>query len=206
MHPIRSAPFPFLAATVAMAVSAFAESPDDGTPAPVHPADAWELTLESGYSWNIGSNTPIDYEIVPSQLTLRAPATLNGWEDESGARLVVRTRVSLLAKTVTVGPESYYLGLAGAPSVEYWFPSAKTSLFFSIGGGAGITDSTRVVGGQGQDFTLNWFAHLGLRREISPRLSLLSGAYFIHHSNGGQTTPNPGIDALGFTVGFGWQF
>jgi hypothetical protein len=35
---------------------------------------------------------------------------------------------------------------------------------------------------------------------------VLGGAYFIHHSNGGQTSPNPGIDALGFTIGMGWQF
>jgi hypothetical protein len=63
-----------------------------------------------------------------------------------------------------------------------------------------------VPGGQGQDFTLNWFAQLGLRRELTENLSLLGGAYFLHHSNGGQTSPNPGIDALGFTVGLGWTF
>ena len=171
-----------------------------------HPADAWELTLESGYTWNIGSNTPIDYEIVPTQLTLRTPTHLTWWEDESGARLVVRGRYSLMMETITVGPESYYLGISGAPSIEYWFADAKTSLFFSIGGGVGLTDSTRVPGGQGQDFTLNWFTNLGLRREIAKDLSLLAGAYFVHHSNGGQTNPNPGIDALGFTVGLGWQF
>ena len=60
--------------------------------------------------------------------------------------------------------------------------------------------------GQGQDFTLNWFSQFGIRQEIAPNLSVLGGAYFIHHSNGGQTSPNPGIDALGFTIGLGWQF
>lgn len=171
-----------------------------------HPADAWELTLESGYTWNVGSNTPIDYEIVPTQLTLRTPTHLSWWEDENGARLVVRGRFSLMMETFTVGPESGYLGLSGSPSIEYWFPDAKTSAFFCIGGGIGLTDSTNVPGGQGQDFTLNWFAHLGLRREIAEDLSLLGGVYFVHHSNGGATTPNPGIDALGFTVGLGWRF
>ena len=173
---------------------------------PVHPADAWELVLESGYAWNVGSNTAIDYEIVPTQLTLRAPATLNWWEGSDGSRLVVRSRVSLMMESIVVGPETYYLGLSGAPSIEYWFPEERTSLFFSIGGGAGLTDSTAVPGGQGQDFTLNWFAQLGVRQEIAENLSVLASTYFVHHSNGGQTSPNPGIDALGFTLGLGWQF
>jgi hypothetical protein len=171
-----------------------------------HPSNAWELTLESGYLWNVGSNTTIDYEIVPTQLTLRTPVQWSWWEDENGARLVVRSRFSLMMETFTTGPETGYLGLSASPSIEYWFPDEKTSAFFCIGGGVGLTDSTNVPGGQGQDFTLNWFAHLGLRREIAKDLSLLGGAYFVHHSNGGQTNPNPGIDALGFTIGFGWRF
>ncbi|BCX47662.1 lipid A3-O-deacylase [Haloferula helveola] len=178
------------------------------TPAPAvaHPAEAWELTLESGYAWNVGSNTPIDYQIIPTQLTLRTPVQWSWWEDEHGARLVVRSRFSLMMEVFAAGPETGYLGLSAAPSIEYWFPDEKTSLFFSIGGGIGMTDSTNVPGGQGQDFTLNWFAHLGLRREIGENVSLLGGPYFVHHSNGGQTSPNPGIDALGFTIGVGWRF
>lgn len=171
-----------------------------------HPSEAWELTLESGYLWNIGDNTPLDYEIVPTQLTLRTPAQLHWWEDENGARLIVRGRYSLMMETFTVGPESGYLGISGAPSIEYWFADAKTSAFFSIGGGVGITDSTYVRGGLGHDLTLNWFWNLGLRRELTDDLSVLGGAYFVHHSNGGRTKPNPGIDALGFTLGLGWRF
>ncbi|MBB5349907.1 hypothetical protein HNR46_000128 [Haloferula luteola] len=171
-----------------------------------HPSDTWEITTETGYLWNIGHNTSIDYEIVPTQLTFRTPAQLFWWEGEDGARLIVRGRYSLMMEYFTVGPETGYLGISGAPSVEYWFPGSTTSAFFSIGGGLGLTDSTRVPGGQGQDFTLNWFANLGLRQELTECLSLLGGAYFVHHSNGGQTSPNPGIDALGFTVGLGYRF
>ena len=58
----------------------------------------------------------------------------------------------------------------------------------------------------GQDFTLNWFSQLGIRQSITEDLSILGSAYFTHHSNGGMTDPNPGIDALGFTVGLGWKF
>ena len=33
-----------------------------------------------------------------------------------------------------------------------------------------------------------------------------AGVMFQHMSNGGQTNPNPGIDALGFTFGGSWAF
>ena len=45
-----------------------------------HPADTWEeWTLESGYLWNVGNNTDIDYEIIPTQLTLRSPVVWTWW-------------------------------------------------------------------------------------------------------------------------------
>ena len=171
-----------------------------------HPSDTWEWTLESGYLWNIGSNTDINYEIIPTQLTLRSPVAWTLWEDDAGAKIVVRNRFSALFESITVGPEDLYVGLAAAPSVEYWFPSQKTSVFFSLGGGFGWTDSSGGEQGLGQDFTFNWFSQLGLRQKITEKISLLGGLYFIHHSNLGLTDPNPGIDALGFTLGCAWTF
>lgn len=170
------------------------------------PWDTWEWTLESGYLVNVGNNTDIDYEIAPTQLTLRLPAHWTIWQNEEGARILFRPRYSLLMESIIEGPEDYYLGANASPSIEYWFPNRQTSIFFSIGGGIGVTNSTDIEGGQGQDFTLNWFTHLGVRQAISENTSILAGAYFIHHSNGGQTDPNPGIDALGATIGIGWQF
>lgn len=171
-----------------------------------HAADRWEITLQSGYTSGIGNNTPLDYEIIPTQLVLRSPMMFEFWSGENGARFLLRNRFALLAESIVKGPESYYLGVSAAPSIEYWFPNGETSLYFAIGGGIGLTDSTRVVGGQGQDFTLNWFSELGIRQQIAKDLSIMGGLYFLHHSNGGQTTPNPGIDAIGVTLGFGWQF
>ncbi len=173
---------------------------------PAHPAEAWELTLESGYLWNVWDRNPLDYEIIPTQLTLRSPVVFDWWENEEGARLVVRHRFSLLGEIFTEGPEDYYIGLAAAPSIEYWFPSQKTSLFLSIGGGLGLTNSTDVPDGQGQDFTFNWFTQFGIRQALCDQVSFLGGIYYLHHSNGGQTDPNPGIDAIGFTIGLGWRF
>jgi lipid A 3-O-deacylase len=172
----------------------------------LHPADRWEFTLESGYLWETGSNTSINYEIVPTQFTFRSPAMWSWFAKDDGSRFVLRNRFALITESITQGPEDYYIGLSAAPSFEYWFPGAKTSIFCSVGGGIGLTDSTYVYDGLGQDFTLNWFAQLGVRHEIAKNLSILGGAYFTHHSNGGMTSPNPGIDATGFTVGIGWQF
>ena len=175
--------------------------------AAAHPADEWEFVLESGYLKNIGNNTPIDYEIIPTQLTFRSPVMWNLLDGGDGSKLVVRNRFAGIFETFVRGPEDYYLGLSAAPSLEYWFPSEKTSLFFSIGGGFGWTNSSGGDGGgMGQDFTLNWFSQLGIRQSITEDLSILGSAYFTHHSNGGMTDPNPGIDALGFTVGLGWKF
>ena len=170
------------------------------------PADCWEFTLESGYLWQAGDNTDAGYEIIPTQLTLRSPVVWTWWKDENGAEIVVRNRFSALVETFTRGPEDYYLGAAAAPSLEYWFPSGKTSAFFSIGGGAGWTNSAGGTDGQGQDLSFNWFMQLGLRREVAQNLSVLGGVYFIHHSNLGLTDPNPGIDALGFTIGISRRF
>jgi hypothetical protein len=35
------------------------------------------------------NNSPLDYEIIPTQLTLRLPIVWILWEDEAGAKLVV---------------------------------------------------------------------------------------------------------------------
>ena len=173
---------------------------------PAHPSDTWEFTLESGYLRNIGNNTAIDYEIVPTQLTLRSPIVFTLWEDSLGAKLVVRNRFSALFESIVSGPEDYYVGVAGAPSLEYWFPSASTSIYFSIGGGLGWTNSSGGTDGLGQDLTFNWFSQLGICHRLSENLTILGGPYFIHHSNLGLTDPNPGIDALGVTVGCSWRF
>ncbi len=164
----------------------------------------WEWSVESGYLWGLGTNTDADYEIIPTLLTMRSPVVWTLWEGADGDSLVVRSRYSLLLEAFTKGPEDYYIGLAAAPSIEYDFASGENTLFFSIGGGAGWTNSAGGNAGQGQDFTLNWFAQFGMRHELTENLSLFSSIFFIHHSNGGMTDPNPGIDALGFTLGLNW--
>ena len=180
--------------------------------APVIPADpqvvSWQrhcIDIETGMIWNVGSNTPINYRIVPTQISWRSPAI---WKKDfgGGSKLVLRNQVSLIADWVEFGPEDYYFGLSAAPSIEWWSADDRWSIYASIGGGAGFTNSTDVPGGQGQDFTYNWFVKSGVRYQFDQNFGVYGGAYFQHLSNRGATNPNPGIDALGFTMGVSFTF
>ena len=162
------------------------------------------LDFETGFLWQI-RNVTLDYQFLTTQGSWRSPAFFeHTFENES--TFVVRGRVSLIGTAILEGPENHYFAFSVAPSFEWWSPNQKWSLFFAVGGGAGFIDSTDVVGGQGQDFTFNWFANLGLRYQLNDHFSVHGGALFQHLSNGGATNPNPGLDVLGFSVGVGYSF
>jgi len=174
-------------------------------PAPPRPWETRALTVETGLLWNIGTGTPLAYRLVPAQLSWRSRA-LFGREFADGSRIVVRHRLTLLADWIQQGPESHYVGFSGSPSVEWWDKTGTWSLFTGAGGGFGLLDSRGVRGGQGQDFTLNWFIRGGVEIAAAKGRSFSAGIMYQHMSNGGQTKPNPGIDALGFTLGHSWRF
>ena len=188
-----------LAASLALAAASAAHGQE-------HPADRWEVAIEGGYLEKVKENSPLDYTIVPLQAAWRSPAFLDLWNWENGARLSVRHRIAVVLETYLEGGEDYYFAFAGAPTFELWNPRRTAALFFEIGGGAGLTNSKDVVGGQGQDFTFNWFTQAGLRHQFDARRALTLAGYFTHHSNLGMTDPNPGIDVLGVNVGMVWQY
>lgn len=163
------------------------------------------LTVETGLLWQVGNNTPLSYRLVPTQLSWRS-ARVFGRTLDDGSQLLVRHRFTLLGTWFQQGPESHYVALTASPSIEWWNPRGTWCLFGGAGGGAGWLDSQAVPGGQGQDFTLNWFARGGIEWVVSRRSSFNAGVLFQHLSNGGQTNPNPGIDAVGFTLGYAWSF
>ena len=163
------------------------------------------VSVESGLLWGVRHNTPINYRLVPTQISWRSAEFLSR-ELTDGSRLVVRHRLTLIGTWVQSGPESHYFGVSGSPSVEWWNQPGTRSFFAGAGGGVGWIDSRGVKGGQGQDLTLNWFARAGIERVFSGRFRVLGGVMFQHMSNGGMTNPNPGIDALGLTFGSSWSF
>lgn len=172
----------------------------------VHPADRWEYAIEGGYLTKVKHNSPFGYRIAPFHLAWRSPAFYDLWRSDSGARLTLRHRFSLVAEAIMHGPETHYFAIAGAPVLELWAPDRKTAGFFEIGGGVGWLDSRGVPGGQGQDMTFNWYTQGGLRRQLSSDFALTAAVYFTHHSNLGMTHPNPGIDQLGLNFGAVWAF
>lgn len=187
----------------ALLLSLLAASP--GVYAEDHPADHWEIAAELGYLEKVRNNSPLDYVIVPLQIAWRSPASFDLWQGDSGVRLRVRNRISILLETYLKGAEDYYFAFSGAPVFELWNAAATEALFFEIGGGFGLTNSKGTPGGQGQDFTLNWYSQLGARHQLDKQQALTAAVYFTHHSNLGMTDPNPGIDVLGINFGWVWQ-
>lgn len=193
--------------TVILLALATANPLQAAPPPATEPFDRWALDFDSVALFSIGSRaSPLDYTILPQNISLRS-RPLFRYDLRSGT-LVLRNRLSLLLEPIIKGPESYFMGLAAAPSLEWWNNSRSFSTFFSIGGGFGWMDSkgNTVAGAQGQDFNLNWYMHGGMRFQITDQLSATTGIYFQHISNGGLDHINPGIDALGPSAGIGWHF
>jgi hypothetical protein len=176
-------------------------------PARADPLERWALDFDTGALFSVGSRaSPLDYTFLPQIVTLRSGAVMR--RDLGSGTLVLRNRFSLLVEPIVRGPESHFVGVAAAPSIEWWNRARSFSAFFSIGGGFGWMDSQgyAVAGAQGQDFNFNWFMHGGVRVPLTDRLTAAAGLYFQHISNGGMDDVNPGVDALGPTIGIGWRF
>jgi lipid A 3-O-deacylase len=162
------------------------------------------VSIESGLLWQAGQSTPLSYRLVPTQLSWRSREVL-GRQLRSG-HIALRNRLTVLGTWIQQGPESHYIALAASPSLEWWNEAGTWCTYGGAGGGLGWLDSQGVTGGQGQDFTFHWFARAGVEFFSSRRIRWTAGVMFQHMSNGGQTTPNPGIDALGVTLGWAWSF
>jgi len=182
-------------------IFAGAVSAAEPTPPPPAPWMVSSYTFETGVLWEIGTGTIIPYRLVPTQFSWRSPEAF-GWSFANGARLTFRNRIALIGTWVQHGPESHYLAFSGSPSVELWNKAGTWSLFTGSGGGFGVIDSRGIKGGMGQDFTLNWFIRGGIEHVLANGSHLSAGIMYQHMSNGGATKPNPGIDALGFTLGY----
>jgi lipid A 3-O-deacylase len=171
---------------------------------PVGERSYWDL--ETGLLAKVGGDTPHDYLLVPTSLSWRSGEVF-GWDLANGSRVLVRNRLTFIAQYFAEGPETFYGGLSGSPSLEWWSADGRFSLYAGAGGGFGWLDhQPDVVGAMGQSFTLNWFGKAGLSLEVAQGLELRLGVLFQHMSNGGMTEVNPGLDSLGGTVGLSWRF
>ena len=152
---------------------------NEGSASVLSEVPSWKrhcLDVETGLIWNVGNNTPIAYRIVPSQISWRSPYVFKK-DFSNGSKVVMRNQLTLIGDWVQNGPEDYYIGFSGAPSFEWWSPLDKWSVYFAVGGGAGFTNSTDVVGGLGQDFTYNWFAKTGVRYQMDQSFGVYAGVF-----------------------------
>ena len=165
----------------------------------------WEVT--TAVLWKIGGGaTKLPYVFMPQIISFRIPSiNERPW---AGGVLVFRSRFSVLLEPIVRGPENYFLGVAAAGELEWRNPADRLSLFFASGGGFGVMDSKghQVAGGQGQDFNLNWLIHGGLRYRTEAGWQWTAGLYFQHISNHGMNKINPGVNALGPTLGLSRRF
>ena len=165
--PDRSRAFVSLVSFLSLAAARAGEEGDlSKMVAPAKPAP-WEVvdvTFETGAIWRITDSTAIDYVVLPQMLSFRIP--IDWTRDlESGGTFAIRTRLSLLGEYFLEGPETYFFGFHGSPSMEWWNAERDFAILYSVGGGVGFLDSTAVEGGHGQDFNFNWFMQLALRHE-----------------------------------------
>ena len=169
--------------------------------------DLWEVQFDTAVLWSVGDKaSPLSYTFAPQILTLKTPRVLHA--RLGSGDLIVRTRVSFLGEAITQGPESYFAGVSFSPSIEWWNRARSLAVFYSVGGGVGWMDARGydVAGGQGQDFNLHWFMHGGMKYRLNESFSAAFGVMFQHISNGGQNKINPGVNALGPTLGLSFHF
>jgi lipid A 3-O-deacylase len=175
--------------------------------APRDMIDRWEVQYDTAALWSIGGNaSPLHYTFLPQMLSVKTPQFTHFRFDFGD--FIVRARLSFLGEPIVQGPESYFVGMSFSPSLEWWNKPRSFAAFYSVGGGVGWMDSRgdKVPGGQGQDFNLVWFMHGGIKYRWNDHFSASLGLLFQHISNGGQTRINPGVDALGPTLGFSYHF
>jgi lipid A 3-O-deacylase len=188
----------FLAALIALPLSGFSAEEE------LRPWQETAVSVETGLLWQVGTKTPLSYRLVPTQLSWRSRQIFG--RDILGGHVAIRNRFTLLGTWIQQGPESHYIAVNASPSIEWWNKRGTWCAYGGAGGGAGWLDSQGVRGGQGQDFTFNWFGRVGIEYVRSRNVRWNAGVMFQHMSNRGQTNPNPGVDAVGLTGGWVWSF
>ena len=167
----------------------------------------YELEAMTAVLWKVGGGaTPLTYLLLPQIISLRIPPI--NVRPLAGGTLVFRSRFSLLLEPIVRGPEHFFIGTAAVGELEWWHATNRFSCFFGAGGGFGWMDSEghEVAGGQGQDFNFDWMAHAGMRYRTREGWQWSLGAYFQHISNRGMNKINPGLNAVGPSLGLSRRF
>lgn len=162
----------------------------------------WEYEYTTSVLGSVGGGaSPLNYVLLPQILSVLLPPHAQG--EWAGGTLILRPRLSLVLEPIAKGPETHYVGFSAAGELEWRAPNHRDAFFFAAGGGAGLMDSRGydVAGAQGQDLNFNWFVHGGVRVRLNATWRGSLGVLFQHLSNRNMDKVNPGINALGPTLG-----
>ncbi len=167
-------------------------------------APSFEMSTETAYMLGVIGN-PNSYEIGAQFLTARwrfGPVYREGF-----FRGYNQFYALAMVEPIFRGPENHYFGVSVGLRYNFLHPESRLMPYVSGGVGLGWIDShADIEGAQGQDFTFNILAALGLSYKINDHWQASGGLVYQHLSNGGQTDPNPSLNLLGPQIGVTWSY
>lgn len=167
-------------------------------------APSFEMAAETAYMLGIIGN-PASYEVGAQFITARwrfGPVFREGF-----FRGYNQFYILGMVEPIIRGPENLYYGISVGLRYNFLHPESRFTPYLSGGVGLGWIDShANIDGAQGQDFTFNCLAALGVSYKINDKWKATGGLVYQHLSNGGQTEPNPSLNLLGPQIGFTHSF
>ena len=167
-------------------------------------APSFEMAAETAYMLGIIGN-PASYEVGAQFITARwrfGPVFREGF-----FRGYNQFYILGMVEPIIRGPENLYYGISVGLRYNFLHPESRFTPYLSGGVGLGWIDShANIDGAQGQDFTFNCLAALGVSYKINDKWKATGGLVYQHLSNGGQTEPNPSLNLLGPQIGFTYSF
>jgi lipid A 3-O-deacylase len=164
----------------------------------------FEVAAQSGYLLGVFGN-PDSYEIGPEFLTGRVR-----WgvvSEDIWSRGYNQFCLTTLLEPIFRGVENHYFGMNFGDRYNFVRPNSRFIPYAFGGLGLGWIDShPDMRGSQGQDFTFNILAAVGISYQIDDHWKIDAGILYQHLSNGGQTDPNPSLNLFGPQVGVSYSF
>jgi hypothetical protein len=164
----------------------------------------FEVAIQSGYLLGVFGN-PDSYEVAPEFVTGRVR-----WgvvSEDRWFRGYNQFCLTGLFEPIIRGVESRYLGVNFGDRYNFVRPNSRFAPYTFFGLGMGDIDShPDLRGSQGQDFTFNILAAIGISYQIDNHWKIDAGILYQHLSNGGQTDPNPSLNLLGPQAGVSYSF
>ncbi len=166
--------------------------------------------ISAGAGLLLGVNNPNNYIKLPVVVAIHRPFVQH--KATWAVMMELSGTLGVLLEPVLRGVETRHTALQIGPRLRLGQEKNLVRFVADFRGGAGVTDSDAVSGGQGQDFCFNAWIFTGI--EIQPpfrrnNMVLWVGGLYTHVSNGGLSEPkrpNDGLDSLGLALGGTWRF